>query len=305
MDLAKALKGDGKGVFNELDVKRAIRGLGREDRMRLSVLFTATCIFLSLTPKLLRITLILECMRVYFVLHSCTNVTHVACLPGDIRLQILLLEKYAKSTFDVLGNLAPELAFKILTRLSVRDLLRLEPVSISLLSADLYFTISQVSKKWQQMVHHPALWRYHCLQLTATDPTPLRPPSTPEGWCVSPTYHCELPSDDWKGSHCTGHCTTANPISTMHSHSASVSFKVTPTFALLFSFEVRLGFMFLDALPRLSPSGKRLISGSYDESIRFWDIETGEMKKCLQVKKPVSCVDFLTEEGWYTGYFLL
>jgi hypothetical protein len=43
--------------------------------------------------------------------------------------------------------------------------------------------------------------------------------------------------------------------------------------------------------------GKRLISGSYDETIRFWDIETGELKKCLQVKKPVSCVDFLAEEG--------
>jgi pyrimidine and pyridine-specific 5'-nucleotidase len=91
----------------------------------------------------------------------------------------------------------------------------------------------------------------------------------------------------------------------MHSHSASVSFKVTPTFALLFSFEVRLGLMFLDALLRRSSSGKRLISGSYDETIRFWDIETGEMKKCLQVKKPVSCVDFLAEEGLYTGYFPL
>ena len=43
--------------------------------------------------------------------------------------------------------------------------------------------------------------------------------------------------------------------------------------------------------------GKRLISGSYDETIRFWDIETGEMKKCLQVKKPVSCIDFLMDEG--------
>ena len=43
--------------------------------------------------------------------------------------------------------------------------------------------------------------------------------------------------------------------------------------------------------------GKRLISGSYDETIRFWDIETGELKKCLQVKKPVSCVDFLADEG--------
>jgi hypothetical protein len=44
-------------------------------------------------------------------------------------------------------------------------------------------------------------------------------------------------------------------------------------------------------------AGKRLISGSYDETIQFCDIETGEMKKSLQVKKPVSCVDFLAEEG--------
>ena len=51
------------------------------------------------------------------------------------------------------------------------------------------------------------------------------------------------------------------------------------------------------AHPNLLEPGKRLISGSYDETIRFWDIETGEMKKCLQVKKPVSCVDFLAEEG--------
>jgi WD40 repeat protein len=45
--------------------------------------------------------------------------------------------------------------------------------------------------------------------------------------------------------------------------------------------------------------GKRLISGSYDETIRFWNIETGQMTKCLQVKKPVSCIDFLHEEGTY------
>ena len=162
-----------------------------------------------------------------------------------------------------------------------------------------------MSKKWQQMVHHPALWRFHCLQLTATDPMPLRPPSTAEGWCVSPKLYCEASSDCRTGSRYIGHCTTANPISTMHSHNAYVSFKVTPTFALLFSFEVHLNFTFLIALLRSSPPGKRLISGSYDETIRFWDIETGEMKKCLQVKKPVSCVDFLVEEGLYTDYFPL
>ena len=89
-------------------------------------------------------------------------------MPGDIRLQILLLEKYAKSTFDIVGSLSPNLVFKIFKYLSVPELLNAE----------------SVSKKWQESVHIPALWRYHCLRITSTDPVPLRGPSKPEGWCV-------------------------------------------------------------------------------------------------------------------------
>lgn len=89
-----------------------------------------------------------------------------SCMPGDIRLQILLLEKYAKSTFDIVGHLAPDLVFKIFRYLSVQELLGVE----------------SVSKKWQEMVHLPALWRYHTLRITATDPVSLKPPSKPEGW---------------------------------------------------------------------------------------------------------------------------
>ena len=48
-------------------------------------------------------------------------------------MQISLLEKYARSTFDIIGNLAPNLGFKILKWLSVRELLTIEPVSIVLL----------------------------------------------------------------------------------------------------------------------------------------------------------------------------
>ena len=33
--LVKALKGDGKGGFNEIEVRRVVRALGREERMRL------------------------------------------------------------------------------------------------------------------------------------------------------------------------------------------------------------------------------------------------------------------------------
>ncbi|KIP09358.1 hypothetical protein PHLGIDRAFT_86815 [Phlebiopsis gigantea 11061_1 CR5-6] len=210
VDLATVLKGDGSGTFNEMEVRRAVRILSRDNRMRL-------------------ISLILD-----------------SCMPGDIRLQILLLEKYAKSTFDIVGHLAPDLVFKIFKYLSVEQLLGVE----------------SVSKKWQEMVHLPGLWRYHTLRITAADPARLKPPTKSEGW--EPLYrslhHREsnfkngLPqSIRFLNGH-TNYCTT------------------------------------------LLLRGKRLISGSYDETIRFWDIQTGEMKKCLQVKKPVSCVDFLAEE---------
>ncbi|THG96759.1 hypothetical protein EW026_g5133 [Hermanssonia centrifuga] len=210
VDLATALRGKGDSTFNEIEVRRIVRSLSRDDRMRL-------------------IAIILD-----------------SCMPGDIRLQILLLEKYAKSTFDIIGNLAPNLVYKVFKYLNVDELLGVETVS----------------KKWQENVHLPALWKHHCLRITATDPSPVRSPSTPQGW--EPLYrslhHREsnfknaLPQSIRLLSGHTNYCTT------------------------------------------LLLRGKRLISGSYDETIRFWDVETGEMKKCLQVKKPVSCVDFLAQE---------
>lgn len=210
VDLAAALRGDGTGGFNERAVKKALRKLSRDDRMRL-------------------IAIILE-----------------SCMPGDIRLQILLLEKYMKSTFDVVGSLSPDLSFRVLKWLSVKELLAVEPVS----------------KKWQTMVHHPALWRYHTLRITASDPVPVKPPSTPEGW--EPLY---------KSLH----------------HRESNFYNALPQ-------TLRFLQGHTNFCTTLLLRGKRLISGSYDETIRFWDIETGEMKKCLSVKKPVSCVDFLSEE---------
>ncbi|TCD63314.1 hypothetical protein EIP91_005695 [Steccherinum ochraceum] len=210
IDLATALRGDGSGGFNEIEVRRVVRTLSRDDRMRL-------------------ISIILD-----------------SCMPGDIRLQILLLEKYAKSTYDIVGNLAPDLVFKIFRHLTVQELLEAEPVS----------------KKWQEMVHLPALWKFHCLRITANDPMPVRKPKTPEGW--EPLYRSL--------------------------HHREANFKN--------ALPQRIRFLngHTNYCTTLLLRGKRLISGSYDETIRFWDVDTGEMKKCLQVKKPVSCVDFLTEE---------
>ncbi|KAL1744912.1 WD40-repeat-containing domain protein [Schizophyllum fasciatum] len=206
VDLVAALKGDGAGGFNERAVRKALRKLSRDDRMRLCV----------------------------------------SCMPGDIRLQILLLEKYMKSTFDVVGSLSPDLAFRVLKWLSIKELLAVEPVS----------------KKWQAMVHHPAIWRYHTLRITAADPVPVKPPAQPEGW--EPLY---------KSLH----------------HRESNFFNALPQTLRFLNGHTNF-------CTTLLLRGKRLISGSYDETIRFWDIETGEMKKCLPVKKPVSCVDFLAEE---------
>ena len=52
-------------------------------------------------------------------------------MPGDIRLQMLLLEKYMKSTFDIVGNLAPELSFRVLRLLSIKELLIIETGTLS------------------------------------------------------------------------------------------------------------------------------------------------------------------------------
>ncbi|KAF8532363.1 WD40-repeat-containing domain protein [Gautieria morchelliformis] len=210
-DVARALRGDGRGNFNDAEVRKAVRGLRMGDRMRL-------------------IAIILD-----------------SCLPGDISRQILLLEKYAKSVFDLVGTLPPELGVRCLQHLPVHDLL---------LHAEL------VSHKWQKLVHAPALWRAHCLALTRTDPVPLPPPAQPDEWKVlyKSLFHRERNFSD----------ALPQSVRFLNGHT---NFCTT-----------------------LLLKGKRLISGSYDETIRFWDITTGEEKKCLQVKKPVSCIDFLSEE---------
>ena len=116
------------------------------------------------------------------------------------------------------------------------------------------------------MVRHPALWHYHSLKITANDPVPLHPPSDPSGWY--PLYR------------------------SLH-HRESNFHHALPQ-------RIRFLTGHTNFCTTLLLRGKRLISGSYDETIRFWDVETGQMTKCLQVKKPVSCVDFLMEEGkWF------
>jgi hypothetical protein len=78
-----------------------------------------------------RISIILDCTTPPHAVTTClanNMLFSLACMPGDIRLQVLLLEKYLKSTFDVIGSLAPDLAFKILKLLTVNELVGVESV---------------------------------------------------------------------------------------------------------------------------------------------------------------------------------
>ncbi|QRV76359.1 F-box/WD repeat-containing protein pof1 [Ceratobasidium sp. AG-Ba] len=209
LDLSAILKGDGHGGFNETEIRRVVRQMRASDRLRL----------------------------IHIILDS--------CLPGDISAMIRMLEKYAASTFDIVGNLPEDVAMRILGYFNVVELLDVETVC----------------KKWHLLVRHPAIWRHLCMQLTSTDPVPLRPPQNPEDW--EPLYRSlhhrernwetgQVQSIRFLKGH-TGFCTT------------------------------------------LLLKGNRLISGSYDETIRVWDVRSGEERKCLKVKA-ISCLDFLPDE---------
>lgn len=64
-------------------------------------------------------------------------------MPGDIRTQIGLLERYLKSTFDIVGNLAPELSIRIFKYLSVRELLGVETVRVPLVYRNQFGTYTR------------------------------------------------------------------------------------------------------------------------------------------------------------------
>ncbi|THU89940.1 hypothetical protein K435DRAFT_821256 [Dendrothele bispora CBS 962.96] len=235
-ELVRALRGlgrgaDGKYVFDENMVRRVVRRMGREARGRL-------------------IGIILDA-------------TH----PGDISLQLLLLNKYLRSTYDILGHLSPPLALRVLRYFSVREVLRL----------------ARVSKRWYEVVFDWRVWRWHSMRIIGG--------RKEGGWFKLYRALHHLQSN------------LANGLP------QSVLF-----------LEGHKGFVTV-----LMLRGRRLISGSYDESIRFWELPergvgvgmsaatldshsnpgnakmsiggvTAECKKVLKVGKVVSCVDWLVEE---------
>ncbi|KAG6836951.1 hypothetical protein H0H93_000591 [Arthromyces matolae] len=241
------VEGAGEGIekvlkrgFNEVAVRRALRKLGREERMRL-------------------VGVILD-----------------SCLPGDIPLQILLLTKYAKSTFDIVGTLSPELACRILRCLDVKELVGLRLVRIK----DM-----EINNRASFLMEIPLFTNntYRPRPITSTLIT-IRMVRLNISSLLSPTLTLSSRETLYRSLHHHEHNFT-------HALPQSIRFLQGHT-----------GFV-----TSLLLRGKRLISGSYDETIRVWELSgvEGELggaeleAKCvkvLSVKKPVSCVDFLVEE---------
>jgi pyrimidine and pyridine-specific 5'-nucleotidase len=147
--------------FDELSIRRALRSLPQVSR-----------------TTLLRI--ILE-----------------SSMPGDISSMIRILQKYLLTSFDILGSLPEELAVEVLSRFDVEEVLGFATVSranlLQLLididrSKKLTFllsgllSLSQVSRKWNELINHPLLWRHYALLISWTDPVPPKDPDQPSGW---------------------------------------------------------------------------------------------------------------------------
>ena len=80
----------------------------------------------------------------------------------------MALERYVKSSFDIISRLPPTLGAKILSLLPVRDLLRCQLVSTS----------------WKDLIQSqgPFIWRHHVFHITASDPVKPKLPQDDAGW---------------------------------------------------------------------------------------------------------------------------
>ncbi|UZJ51406.1 hypothetical protein CBS101457_000726 [Exobasidium rhododendri] len=124
-------------------------------------------------------------------------------------------------------------------------------------------TCQRVSKRWRASAANPALWESHAMALTEGDLIGMIAPSSPEGWepLVRGLYFRER---NWSKGICQN----------------------------LTLFKGHTGFVTAMKLK----DRKTLVTGSYDETIRVWDLYSGVCKKVLKAKA-IACLDFLGEEG--------
>ncbi|TIA88557.1 hypothetical protein E3P81_03437 [Wallemia ichthyophaga] len=157
---------------------------------------------------------------------------------------------------------------------SAFDLLATLPTGISVrilshLSVSEALGCRLVSKRWSDMVSKPALWRAFSLRLTASDPDPLSPPDREDDW--QPLYRAlHFREQNWRRG-------AAQSIKLLRGHTGYVT-----------SMQLKQGV---------------LVTGSYDQTLRIWDVGSGECRTVLQAKA-ISCLDYLPKHKVLAaGYF--
>ncbi|CAG8825805.1 24361_t:CDS:2, partial [Racocetra persica] len=127
---------------------------------------------------------------------------------------------------------------------------------LSLLSAENLCCAREVSKRWREMVNEPDLWKAKCLSTTQDDPVPLAYPSDPNQW-----------EEIYRGLHYREHnwvLGNVQSVKFLKGHTANVT--------------------------ALKLKKTTLVTGSYDETVRIWDMRNGRCIKVLQ-GKAISCID--------------
>ena len=155
------------------------------------------------------------------------------------------------------------------------DVLATLPIEISTnilsyLNVNEALDVSLVSKDWYSIVHHPKLWQHFVNNLTSSDPDPTEPPSDDNDW--ENLYRAlHFRERNWTHG-------LAQSIKFLNGHSNYVT--------------------------SMQLKGGTLVTGSYDETLRIWDMRNGGICKTILQAKAISCLDYLpNHKVLAAGYF--
>ncbi|TIB81204.1 hypothetical protein E3Q22_01307 [Wallemia mellicola] len=127
-----------------------------------------------------------------------------------------------------------------------------------------------ISKRWYELMKLPQLWRAFVLRLTASDPDPVVPPENEENW-ESLYRALHFRERNWSKG-------IAQSIKFLPGHTNYVT--------------------------SMQLKGGILVTGSYDQTLRIWDLKNGGECKSILQAKAISCLDYLPNHKILAaGYF--